>query len=107
VSHVLVDKIIKAAGQPVAGHTMTMEEATQAAQEGRVLNFLFTSTYGDSEATFSFSDEADYTYDWKAQRAIPKCLVFPKPIPLELRGSGNWNWEEIDQVYAAFNVSPN
>jgi len=97
----LVEEIISAAGYPVAGHTLSVEEMKCAIEESRVLEVYLWSSMGDSEASFGFAK--DFGLD-DTGRVHPSYLVFPKPIPPELRGAGLAEWEEVEEVFAAFGV---
>jgi hypothetical protein len=95
----LVEKILAAAGQPVAGDTLSVNEMKRAVEEGRVLEIYFWSSMGDSEASFGFA--TDFGLDSEG-RVYPGYLVFPRTIPLALRCNSSTEWEEVDEVFAAF-----
>ncbi|MEO8435971.1 MAG: hypothetical protein ABI596_13810 [Pyrinomonadaceae bacterium] len=95
----LVEDILAAAGKPVAGHTLSVNEMKRAVAEGRVLEIFLWGSMGDREASFGFA--TDFGLD-SAGRVSPGYLVFPKVIPTALRRSSSSEWDEVDQVYAAF-----
>jgi hypothetical protein len=95
----LVEKILAAAGQPVAGDTLSVNEMRRAVEEGRVLEIYFWSSMGDSEASFGFA--TGFGLDSEG-RVYPGYLVFPRTIPLALRCNSSTEWEEVDEVFAAF-----
>jgi hypothetical protein len=97
----LVEAILTAAGTPVAGHTLSVPEMQRAVAEGRVLKILFWSSMGDSEAAFEFATDFGIVSEG---RVHPTYLVFPKPIPEALRRRSSIEWEEIEEVFAAFGV---
>lgn len=97
----LVEKILGTSGQPVAGHTLSFEEVKQAVEEGRVLQAWLWSSPGKSEASFDFATSIGLDSEGRLHSTY---LVFPKPIPEELRFLSSSNWEEIDEVFAAFGV---
>jgi hypothetical protein len=98
----LVEDILAASGKPVAGHTLSVKEMERAVEEGRVLEIYFWSSMGDSEASFGFA--TNFGLD-SAGRVYPGYLVFPRPIPPALRRSSSTEWEEVDEVYAAFGTN--
>lgn len=95
----LVEDILAAAGKPVPGHTLSVKEMERAVAEGRVLEIYFWSSMGDSEASFGFA--TDFGLDDEG-RVYPGYLVFPRPIPTALRRSSPTEWEEVEEVFAAF-----
>ena len=97
----LVREIVAASGQPVAGHTLGIDEMQRAVEEERVLEIHFWSSMGDSCASFGFATRFGLDGDG---RVHPTYLVFPRPIPAALRRDSESEWEEIDEVYAAFGV---
>ena len=97
----LVEDILAASGKPVAGHTLSVKEMQRAVGEGRVLEIYFWSSMGDSEASFGFA--TSFGLD-SAGRVYPGYLVFPMPVPTALRRSSSTEWEEVDEVYAAFGI---
>jgi hypothetical protein len=97
----LVAQIVAAAGQPVAGHTLGVDEMRRAVAEGRVIEISYWSTMGDGEASFGFATSFGVNSDGAVH---PRYLVFPRPIPPPLRGPSGPEWETIRQVYAAFGV---
>lgn len=56
---------------------------------------------GESQAYFGFAEH--FGVD-NLGRVHPNFLVFPKPIPPKLRRVSKPEWEEIDEVFAAFGV---
>lgn len=98
----LVEEILAAAGKPIAGHTLSVKEMQQAVEEGRALEIYFWSSMGDSEASFGFA--TDFGLDSEG-RVYPGYLVFPRTIPTALRRSSSTEWEEVDEVFAAFGVN--
>lgn len=103
MSHELIGEILTAAGQPIAGHTLTVTDMQKAVEEGRVLEIYLWSSMGDSEASFSFATTFGLDYEG---RVHPSYLVFPGPIPPALRRSGASEWEETAEVFEAFGVGP-
>jgi hypothetical protein len=102
VSEPLVAQILAAAGQPVAGNTLTLEQLRQAVIEKRVLTVCYASVEGDGEAWFGYVFELTY---YSVTKILPPYIVFPKPIPRALRvGSFFGNWEEVADVYAEFGI---
>jgi hypothetical protein len=99
----LVEEVLAAAGTPVAGPTLSREEATRALAEGRVLDVHVWSSMGDSEA--SIGPASTLGVDGEG-RVHPRCLVFPQPIPPHLRRAHRegW-WESVEDVYASFGVA--
>lgn len=95
----LVKNILAAAGKPVAGDTLSVNEMKRAVEEGRVLEVFLWGSMGDREASFGFA--TDFGLD-SAGRVSPGYLVFPKVIPKALRRSSSSQWEGVDQVFAAF-----
>lgn len=87
-------RLIAAAGQPVLSSTMTPQEVYRAAAEGRVFGVHRWSTMGDRESWFAF--EVQVTGNHAGY------LVFPRPAPLTMRHASTADWEETDEVYAAF-----
>jgi len=102
MSRSLVEEILAAAGMPVAGHTLSVKEMERAIEEGRVLEIYFWSSMGDSEAAVGFA--TDFGLDSEG-RVYPGYLVFPRTIPPALRRSSSTEWEEVDEVFAAFGVN--
>jgi hypothetical protein len=78
----LVKEILAAAGKPVAGHTLSVEEMRQAVEKERVIEFYFWSTTGEHETWFGFAKNFGLDYEG---RVHPTYLIFPRPIPPELR----------------------
>ena len=103
MSWTLVSEIMTAAGPPVAGHTLSVEEVQRAVAEGRVLEIYLWGSMGDSLASFGFAKVLGVDH---LGRVHPSFLVFPKPIPPELRRASEPVWEEMDEVFAAFGVDP-
>ena len=98
----LIKDILAAAGKPVAGHTLSVNEMKRAVAEGRVLEIFLWGSVGNREASFGFA--TDFGLD-SAGSVSPGYLVFPKVIPSGLRRTSASEWEDIDQVYAAFGVN--
>jgi hypothetical protein len=103
MSAALVAQIVAAAGQPVAGHTLGVDEMRRAVAEGRVIGISYWSTMGDGEASFGFATSFGADNDGTVH---PTYLVFPRPIPRSLRGHSDAEWQTVGHVYAAFGVSP-
>lgn len=101
MSLALVEELIAAAGHPVAGHTLSVAEVSEAVDEGRVLEIHYWSSFGEGEASFGFATRVGL--DGQG-RVHPTYLVFPRPIPLALRRPSRPIGEEIADVYAAFGV---
>jgi hypothetical protein len=97
-----IQELLAAAGQPVAGHTLSVPEMRQAVDEGRVLQVLYWSTFGEGEASFAFARDFGVDADG---RVHPAYLVFPRPIPPPLRRPGESRWQKADEVFAAFGVA--
>lgn len=97
----LAEQIIAAAGQPVAGETLSVAEMEAAVAAGRVIEIHFWSSMGESEAGFGFATR--FGVDARG-RVHPSYLVFPNPIPPALRHRSAATWEEVDDVRAAFGV---
>jgi hypothetical protein len=97
----LVDELVACCGQPVAGHRLTKREMGRAAREGRLVKIHLASNFGESEAWFAFTDTWGITSD---ARIHPSHVVFPKPIPERLRRASPADWEEIEEVFAAFGI---
>jgi ABC-type sugar transport system substrate-binding protein len=97
----LVNDILAAAGQPVPGHTLSVEDMTQAVREGRVIAIYYWSNFGQGEASFGFATA--FGLDG-AGRVHPSYIVFPRLIPTDLRRSSSSDWEKIDEVFAAFGI---
>jgi len=97
----LVDDILAAAGQPVAGHTLSVKDMTQAVREGRVIAIYYWSNFGQGEASFGFA--TDFGLDGEG-RVHPTYIVFPRSIPTDLRRSSSSDWEKTDDVFAAFGI---
>ena len=97
-----VDDLLAAAGAPVGGPTLSLDEVTRAHAEGRVLDVGVWSSMGDSEA--SIGPAASVGLDG-AGRVHPRFLVFPRPVPEALR---TWHredwWASTADVYASFGV---
>lgn len=89
-------RLIAAAGQPVVSSTLTPQEVHRAAAEGRVFGVHQWSTMGDREAWFA--------YAVRVAGSHTGYLVFPRPVPLTMRHAGAPDWEETDDVYAAFGL---
>ena len=102
MSQPLVEEILAAAGKPVSGSTLSVEEVRRAVAENRVLQIYLWGCMGDSEASFGFA--TDFGLDGEG-RVHPSYLVFPKPIPPSLRRKSLVEWEEADEVSAAFGVN--
>ena len=98
---VLAREILQAAGQPVAGHTLSIEEMKQAVADGRVLQVLYWSNFGEGEASFEFA--TNFGVDGLG-RVHPSYLVFPRPIPPALRGRSTSGWEKAREVFAEFGI---
>jgi hypothetical protein len=76
-------------------------EIELAVGEGRVLRVDYWSNFGEGEACFGFA--TSFGLDGNGH-VHPTCLVFPRPISIELRRQSDSNWEEIEDVFAAFGV---
>lgn len=101
MSRLLVQEILAAAGQPVAGHTLSVQEMRHAVDEGRVLQVLYWSSLGEGEASFGFA--ADFGVDADG-RVHPSYLVFPRTIPPSLRCPGESHWQKAGEVFAEFGI---
>ncbi len=90
------ERLIAAAGQPVLSDSLTPQEVHRASAEGRVFGVHRWSTMGDRESWFA--------YVVRVTGSHTGYLVFPRPVPPELRNAGGAAWEETDEVYAAFGL---
>ncbi|WP_196279168.1 hypothetical protein [Catellatospora vulcania] len=97
----LVDGLLAEGGQPVAGHSLSTDELREALAQGRVFRIDYWSTMGDGEAWFSPATDLHIGADGRAQGSL---LVFPQPVPADLRRSSQADWESIDEVYQAFGL---
>lgn len=98
----LEELILEVSGQPVKGHDLPFEDLQQAAEQGRVLEIYYWSSLGDGEASFGFAKRIGLDYNGGVH---PTYIVFPKPIPESLRRKSPADWEDIDEVYAAFGIT--
>jgi hypothetical protein len=103
MSYLLVQEILAASGQPIAGHTLSVQEMEQAVDEGRVLTVHYWSNFGEGEASFGFA--TTFGLDGRG-RVHPSYIVFPRPIPPSLRRQSESDWEAADEVFAAFGLDP-
>lgn len=97
----VVARLIAEAGQPVSAATLSLDEARHAAADGRMLSTGWWSTMGDREAWFAVTDTVELSRDGR-----PVGIVFPRPIPEDLRGGSylDWDWELPDDIYRAFGL---
>lgn len=96
-----VDQLIATCGRPVAGHLLTQAQLTRATHEDRVLEIRLSSTPVGDAASIAF------TRSWALTRAgeiLPAYLVFPRPIPPQLRRESGPSWQAVESVFAAFGV---
>lgn len=98
--HPAIETLLSAAGQPVAGHTLSAEELAQAGREGRVVE-IFSSPAGKGEVTVEHASTVVLDDDGRVRGTY---LVFPRTVPRELRRPGAVDRETVDQVYAEFAI---
>jgi len=101
MSETLVEEILTAAGAPVEGNTLSVQDMQLAVQEGRVLEIYYWSTFGEGAASFGFVDSFGLDNNGKV---APKYLVFPRPIPVHLRRNRSSDWEKPEDIEAAFGI---
>lgn len=95
------DELRARCGKPIEARSLTREQVERARVEERLVQLVFTSTFGDSEAGYAFATRWGVTSDgWLAGY-----VVYPKPIPKELRAAV-WGWEEGHEVLAALDAGP-
>ncbi len=97
----LVEEILAASGAPVEGHGLSVQDMQAAVREGRVLEVYYWSHFGDGEASFGFAEDFGVDIEGKVAHGY---LVFPKPIPVHLRGGASSDWEKPADVEAAFGI---
>lgn len=98
-----VEEILAAAGTPVGGPSLSVEEARRALADGRVLDVSVWGSMGDREASIGPATSVGLD---GAGRVHPRLLVFPRPVPEALRTTHreDW-WESAADVYASFGVA--
>jgi hypothetical protein len=101
MSNSLVEDILAAAGQPVAGDTLTVEQMRLAIKEKRVLEVSYWSVMGEGSASFGFAYELSH---YSVSKAFPPYIVFPKPIPRALRINSSGSWNDISDVFIEFGI---
>ena len=101
MSNSLVEEILAAAGQPVSGDRLTVEQIQLAINEKRVLRVHSLSVEGDVEAWFGIAIKLAY---YSGSRTVVPYIVFPTPIPRALRMRKSGIWDDIAEVYAAFGI---
>lgn len=98
MSESLVKEILAAAGAPVGGATLSAEDVERAVEEGRALEICSQSNFGDHETSFRFATR------FTGINGVARYLVFPRPIPSQLRRQGGLEWEEPHEVRLAFGI---
>lgn len=97
----MIEDILAAAGKPVSGDTLTVEQLRLAIKEKRVLQVSYWSVMGEGEASFGFAFKLGY---YSVSKTFPPYIVFPKPIPRELRINSSGSWDDIADVFIEFGI---
>ncbi len=98
----MVEDILAAAGKPVSGDTLTVEQLRLAINEKRVLEVSYWSVMGEGSASFGFAYELSH---YSVSKAFPPYIVFPKPIPREFRINSSGSWDDIADVFIEFGIN--
>jgi hypothetical protein len=97
-----VEQLQTSCGQPIAGHHLSVAELLRATQEHRLVEI----SHDRQSNLVGFCYSTRFGLDHSA-RVNPNYLVFPKPIPVELRNPSEAQWDSIQAVFEAFGVNVN
>ena len=105
MSRELLQAILATAGTPVRyGSTLSAAEMEVAVAERRVLEIGVVRSMGDAQVWFepATSFSLDSYRGWISSGYI----VFPRPIPAELRRGSDVLWDDTDDAYPEFKIHP-
>ena len=96
-----VEELLARCGQPVAGSTLSLPDMQRAVEEARVIEIGYWSQFAEGEADFDFATKFGIDAEGRVHATY---IVFPEPIPPELRGRSAQTWEKPDHVSDAFGL---